>query len=271
MKKSYSTEWNLKILEERLAGKLFGHKIYYYSETGSTNDDAFSLGNECAPEGTAVIADSQTGGKGRLGRLWQSPSGTNIYTSVILRPRMESSGASRIPIMVGVAVAEVLDAYCPGKISLKWPNDVLLNDKKVCGILSQAKITNGKIEFVVLGIGINVNMSDSQFPGKIRHIATSLLLDTGREVSREDLIISLYENLEKWYKQLTQKGFGGTREKWLSRTKMIGQTVQVVFKEEIITGKAAGIDGDGSLILVADGNKEIKVSAGDATIIKPAN
>jgi len=262
---------NLKILEERLAGKLFGHKIYYYSENGSTNDDAFSLGLDGAPEGTAVLADCQKSGKGRMGRLWQSPSGTNIYTSVILRPQMESFAASRMPIMAGVAVAEILDKYAPGKISLKWPNDVLLNDKKVCGILSTAKITNGKIEFIVLGIGINVNMYDSQFPAEIRDIATSLLLDMGREISRGDLIISLYENLEKWYKQLTQKGFGSIREKWLNMSPMIGQTVQVVFKDEIIAGKAAGIDDDGSLILVADGNREIKVSAGDATIIKQAN
>jgi BirA family biotin operon repressor/biotin-[acetyl-CoA-carboxylase] ligase len=262
---------NLKILEEKLAGKLFGHKIYYYPETGSTNEKAFSLGIDGAPEGTAIIADCQTGGKGRLGRSWHSPAGTNIYTSVILRPQMESAGASRIPLMVGVAVAEVLDKYAHAKISLKWPNDVLLNDKKVCGILSTAKITNGIIDFVVLGIGINVNMYDSQFPEEIHDIATSLLLDTGREISREELIISLYENLEKWYKQLAQKGFGGIREKWLSRTKMIGQTVQVVFKDEIVAGKAIGIDEDGSLILVDKENKEIIVSAGDATIIKQVN
>ncbi len=261
---------NVNILEEKLSGKLFGRKIYYYPETGSTNDEAFSLGNAGAFEGTAVIADSQTGGKGRLGRSWHSPACTNIYTSVILRPLMESSQASRIPIMVGVAVADVLENYCPGKISLKWPNDVLLNDKKVCGILSQAKITGGKVDFVVAGIGINVNMNSNQFSEEIRSTATSLFEETGREISREDLLISLYENLEKWYKQLASKGVGPVKEKWLSRTKMIGQTVQVVFKDEIIAGKAAGLNDDGSLILVDEGNKEIKVSAGDATIVKPA-
>jgi BirA family transcriptional regulator, biotin operon repressor / biotin---[acetyl-CoA-carboxylase] ligase len=265
---SYSDvmEWNIKILEERLAGKLFGRKIYYYPETGSTNDEAFSLGNAGAPEGTAVIANSQQSGKGRLGRSWQSPRGVNIYTSVILRPQMESSGASRIPIMVGVAVAEVLDDYCIGKISLKWPNDILLNDKKVCGILSAAKINGGELDFIVLGIGINVNMKDNQFSEEIRGMATSLFIETGREYSREDLIISLYENLEKWYKQLTLNGFGRIKKKWLSLAPMIGQKVQVVFKDEIIAGKAAGLDDDGSLILVGEANKEIKVMAGDATI-----
>jgi BirA family biotin operon repressor/biotin-[acetyl-CoA-carboxylase] ligase len=261
-------DWNLKVLEERLAGKLFGRKIYYHSETGSTNDEAFSLGKACAPEGTSVIADSQREGKGRLGRSWHSPRGANIYTSVILRPQMESSEISRIPIMAGVAVAEVMDAFCPGKISLKWPNDVLLNEKKVCGILSTAKITAGKIDFIVLGIGINVNMSGNQFSEEIRDSATSLFVETRREFPREDLIISLYENLEKWYKQLTQKGFGAIKENWLNLAPMIGQMVQVVFKDETIRGKAAGIDDDGSLILVDEANKEIKVMAGDATIIK---
>ena len=141
----------LEVLKERFAGKLFGHQIYYYSETGSTNDEAFALGIAGMPEGTVVIADSQSRGRGRLQRSWYSPSGSNIYTSVILRPEIESSKSSRIPIMAGVAVAEMLNIYCPGKIKLKWPNDVLINDKKVCGILSQAKLTGKEDRFYCTG------------------------------------------------------------------------------------------------------------------------
>jgi BirA family biotin operon repressor/biotin-[acetyl-CoA-carboxylase] ligase len=259
---------NEKSLKQALSGKYFGHKLYYFTETGSTNDDAFSSGNEGAPEGTIVIADRQNQGKGRMQRLWHSPSGSNIYTSIILRPQIQLSKSSQIPILAGVAVAETLNSYCPDKVWLKWPNDVLIDGKKVCGILAQMKISTDEIDFIVMGIGINVNLNHEQFPQDIRDIATSLSIETGREVSRLELIISLYENLEKWYKHLLQNGFGPIREKWLKMTPMIGQTVQVIFKDEKIAGKATGLDEDGSLILLTTENKEIKVSAGDATILK---
>lgn len=261
-------DWNLDVLEKRLAGKLFGHKLFYYSETESTNDEAFSLGIAGTPEGTVVIADSQSRGKGRLQRSWYSPAGGNIYTSVILRPQRESSQTSQIPIMAGVAIAEVLEDYCPDKIKLKWPNDILIDEKKVCGILTQARITAKEIDFVVLGMGINVNIGRNQLPKEIRDSATSLSMETGREILRLELIIDLYENLAKWYKQLLQKGFGRIKEKWLSLTPMIGEMVQVKFQEEAVSGKAIGLDDDGSLILLTSGNKEVKVSAGDATILK---
>jgi BirA family biotin operon repressor/biotin-[acetyl-CoA-carboxylase] ligase len=260
--------FNEETLKKSLAGKFFGHQLYYFPETGSTNDEAFSLGIAGAPQGTVVIADSQTKGKGRMQRLWHSPKNSNIYTSVILRPKIQLSKASQIPIVAGVAVAEVLETYCPDKVRLKWPNDVLIDGKKVCGILAQMKTSADAVDFVVLGIGINVNVSREQFPRDIQEIATSLAIETGREISRLELIISLYENLEKCYKKLLQKGFGPIKEKWLDLAPMVGQTVAVIFKDEAIEGKATGIDDDGSLILLTEGMKEIKVSAGDATIIK---
>jgi len=261
-------DWNPEILEKFLAGKFFGQKLYYYSETGSTNDVAFSLGVGGASEGTVIIADSQNKGKGRMQRIWHSPPGTNIYTSVILRPKIRLSKASQIPITAGVAVAETLSKYCPDKVHLKWPNDVLIGGKKVCGILAQIKMSENAIDFIVLGIGINVNMSREQIPHDIKDIATSLSIETGREISRQELIISLYENLAKCYKQLVQKGFRPIKEKWLSLTLMTGQMIQVMFKNEKMEGKAAGIDDDGSLILLTNENKKVKVSAGDVTILK---
>ncbi len=255
-----------EILEKSLTGKIFGHKLQYYPETGSTNDEAFKLGIAGAPEGTVIIADSQTEGRGRLHRAWHSPAGSNIYTTVILRPQLEPSRVPQISIFAGIAVAEVLEKYCPNRINVKWPNDILINGKKVCGILSQAKADVNKVDFIILGIGINVNIN--QFPGEISNIATSLAIETGREIPRQQLIISLYENLAKWYKQLLQEGFGRIKEKWLSLSLMIGQKVQVMFKDEIISGAAVDLDDDGSLILLAEDGKRIKASAGDATIMR---
>jgi BirA family transcriptional regulator, biotin operon repressor / biotin---[acetyl-CoA-carboxylase] ligase len=255
-------------LEKSLTGKFIGHHLHFYEQIGSTNDEAFRIGVEGAPEGTVVIAESQRAGKGRMQRLWHSPAGANIYTSIILRPCFEPARAPQLSIAAGVAVAETLNHYCPGQVQLKWPNDVGLGGKKVCGILAQMKIAESTIDFVVLGIGINVNIQANQFPQDIQTTATSLAIFADREISRLELIIRLYENVAKWYKQLQQKGFGPVREKWLSLAPMIGQKVEVVFKDETIRGKATGIDDDGSLILVDERNKEIKVMAGDATITK---
>jgi len=258
---------NQEKLKQSLDGKFIGHQLYYYEEIGSTNDEAFRLGLSGVPEGTVLIANSQHAGKGRMQRVWHSPAGSNIYTSIILRPQITPASTPQISILAGVAVAEVLENYCPDRIKLKWPNDVLIDGKKVCGILSQVKTTASEVDFIVLGIGINVNISYSQFPKEICNLATSLAIETGREISCQELIISLYENLTKWYKRLLKYGFCRIKDKWLSISPMIGQTVQVMFQEEAVSGKAIGLGEDGSLILLAAGNKELKVSAGDATIV----
>jgi len=260
--------WNLEALEKRLTGKFIGQPLYYYPEIGSTNDEAFRLGVAGAPEGTAVIADSQTKGRGRLQRVWHSPPGSNIYTSILLRPNFPPDQAPRISIAAGVAVAEILSQYCQGLVELKWPNDVLLNRKKVCGILAQMKASASDIDFVVLGMGINVNIGYNQLPPDIRTIATSLAIETCREIDRQELIISLYENIAKWYKELSQRGFDAIKEKWLSFSPMIGQNVQVMFRDEGVSGKALGLDEDGSLIILNVNGETVKVSAGDATIVK---
>jgi BirA family biotin operon repressor/biotin-[acetyl-CoA-carboxylase] ligase len=225
---------NPDILKKSLREESFVNKFYYYDVTGSTNDEAFNLGMAGEPEGTVVIADAQTKGRGRLQRSWHSPAGSNIYTTIILRPTMDPAVTPQISILAGVAVAEVLESYCPGRIKVKWPNDILIDGKKVCGILSQAKADVNKVDFVILGIGINVNIN--KFPDEISDIATSLSMETGRVVSRQQLIISLYENLTKWYKKLLKCGFGQIKERWLALSQMIGRNVQVIFQDEVISG-----------------------------------
>ena len=261
-------DWNEELLKKNLAGKFIGHKLYYYPETGSTNDEAYRLGIAGAEEGTVVIAERQTKGKGRLTRSWYSPAGSNIYTSLILCPHLPPAEAPQISLVAGVAVAELLEQYCPGKVELKWPNDVLIAGKKVCGILAQMKMSGSAVDFVVLGIGINVNIGADHFPEDIRKIATSLAVSTGREIYRPELIISLYENLAKWYKKLLQNGFASIKERWLSLAPMIGQNVQVMFLDKAVSGKALDLDDDGSLIILTVENEKLKISAGDATILK---
>jgi len=259
--------WNAEILKQRLKGHLIGSPLYYYEEIGSTNDEAFRLGQEGAPEGTVCIADRQSAGRGRMQRVWHSPPCANIYTSILLRPSFDPFRAGQISIAAGVAVAETLNPVCDGKATLKWPNDVQIGGKKVCGILAQMKTSGVAIDFVVLGIGINVNITQEQFPKDIQEIATSLSIAAKTELSRPDLIIRLYENMAKWYREL-QIGFDPVREKWLGLAPMIGQNVSVRFGDETASGKALGLGDDGSLLLETDENKRVRVSAGDATILQ---
>lgn len=259
--------FDLNELNQRLKRNLIGRDIHYYDETESTNDVAFSLGIAGAPEGTVVLADSQRGGKGRFQRSWHSPPASNIYTSIILRPEIRLSNASQIPILAGVAVAEVLDKYCPGGIRLKWPNDILLDNKKLCGILSQLKIREHKVDFVVLGIGMNINMKYDQFPEDIRGSAVSLSMKTGIQISRKELLIRVYENLEKWYKKLVLDGFEPVKKKWMSMSSMTGKHVTISFLGEIVQGTVTGIDDSGSLIIRNEHDELIRVTAGDATIL----
>ena len=259
---------NQKILKEIFAGKPIGHQLYYYKQIGSTNDEAFRLALSGAPEGTMLIAESQSAGRGRMQRTWYSPAAKNIYTSVILRPSVQPFQVPRFSILAGVAVAEALDIYCKGRIKLKWPNDVLINEKKVCGILAQAKTSANRVDFLILGIGINVNIRNEQLPEDLRNTAASLMENAGCEISRLEIIISLYENLTKWYKQIMNNGFGPVRERWLSLSSMLNQTVQVRFQEEVVSGKAIDLDEDGSLILLTENNEQIHVLAGDATILR---
>ena len=265
------TSLNAESLRKQLAGKMIGHCLHYYDEIGSTNDEAFRLGEKGAPEGMVLIAESQSSGKGRMQRIWYSPPGANIYTSVILRPPVGTLQSTQIPIAAGVAAAETVNDFCPGRAWIKWPNDVLIGGKKVCGILAQIKMSGQAVDFVVVGIGINVNLAREQFPHDIQEIATSLAIEAGREISRPELIIRLYENMAKWYRELTRNGFTAVRERWLSLSEMIGKTISVKFHNEAVSGKAVGLDEDGSLILLTANNQNMTVSAGDATILKEVN
>ena len=251
-----------------MAGEIIGHSIHYFHEIGSTNDEAFRLGREGAPEGTVIVANSQSAGKGRLQRSWFSPPRSNIYTSVILRPEFNPAEAPRITIMAGLAAAQTIETYCPRKTRIKWPNDVLLDGKKVCGILAQMQAGKDKIDFVILGIGINVNIASDEFPPEIRKIATSIAAQTGAFHSRHDLLITLYKNLSKWYKTFTSTGFEIIREEWLKIASLIGCETQVKFGNEIIKGKALGIDERGALVMSDSKGKTVKILAGDASILK---
>ncbi len=267
-------ELDISLLKARLRGFTIGSPLHYFESVDSTNALALKLASEGAPEGTVVLAERQTAGRGRLGRAWQSPAGKNLYFSIILRPesaaswsQMEMAKAARITFLAGVAAAESLRAFCPDGVEIKWPNDVLINGRKACGILSEMRAGKGGMELVV-GVGINVNIPKDDFAVEHRETATSLFEETGRKQSREDVLCDFCVHFQRWQGVFLKDGFEPIRRAWLHRTDMVGKNVRVLFGKEIKEGAFSGIDDDGALLLAVSGGGVERIIAGDATIMK---
>jgi len=262
-------DFNEKNLAIRLSGKRIGNRIHFFSEVESTNDVLCKLARDGAPHGTVVIAECQTKGKGRLNRQWQSPPGCNIYASIALRPAIEPVYAPQITLMTGVAVADVLSIYCPGDVTLKWPNDVQMGGKKVCGILAEMSASaRGGVDFIVVGIGINVNIRRMDFDESIRNMATSLAEEVGHNISRLDLTEKLFDRFDDLYTRLLDSGFGSIKDAWLSHCDMVGKRTRVIFNNDIESGKVLGVDDFGALVISDEKGKIKRIIAGDASVVK---
>jgi BirA family biotin operon repressor/biotin-[acetyl-CoA-carboxylase] ligase len=244
-----------------------GRRLVCYRETGSTNQDAFKLAEKGAEEGTVVVAEAQLCGKGRLGRHWESPAGVNLYCSVILRPPILPPRAPQLTFLSAVATARAIEATTSLRPSIKWPNDLLLDGKKVAGLLNEMSAETEKVNFIVLGIGVNINMSLEQFPDDLRHPATSLFLETGGPVRRPDFARALLEALDTLYDSYLLNGYGPVREEWLARSNFLGRRVSVTFRDRELQGTAEDIDEEGALLVSSPGNRLERILAGDVKII----
>lgn len=263
-----SEDFNEESLSAVLKGRRIGHPLVFLEETDSTNTIAFQLAVKGAPEGTVVVADRQTKGRGRMHRVWQSPPGCNIYTSIVLRPGIAPAVAPQITLLAGVAVADTLASWFAEGVTLKWPNDVLLKGRKISGILTEMKTCSAGIDFVIVGAGINVNMSAVQMDGLSHGLATSMMMEAAAEVSRTDVIAGLCERLAGLYAEFLDHGFDPARKKWLRYCDMIGKPVQIIFKDDIQSGEVMGLAEDGALIIMNGDGKPQRILAGDASIKK---
>ncbi|MRR55108.1 MAG: biotin--[acetyl-CoA-carboxylase] ligase [Deltaproteobacteria bacterium] len=244
-----------------------GCQISSVRETESTNLLAFRLAENSAPEGTVVIAEAQTGGKGRLGRHWESPPGVNLYCSVILRPPMSPVRAPQLTFLSAVAVARAIEEVAQLQPTIKWPNDVLLNGRKVAGLLNEMSAETDTIHCVVLGIGVNINMEREQFPNDLRQPATSLFLEKGVSINRVDFTKALLTSLDVLYDDYLAHGFTGIREEWLARSTVQGRRVRVSFGNGETEGVVSGVDNDGALLITRGDGTQERVLAGDVTVL----
>ena len=261
--------FNAQVLQDRLSGKHIGSSVHFFDELESTNNTAFTLALNGAPEGSVVVADHQTRGKGRLKRVWQSPPKCNLYTSIILRPDILPVFAPQITLMSGVAVAELLSEHYSMPATLKWPNDVQIKGKKICGILTEMKVAGDhKVEFVIVGIGVNVNMRKEHFDEPFREESTSMKEEAGRDISLLDFTVQLYHHLEHWYNIWIERGFAPVRETWLQYSSMSGKRIRMVLHDHVQEGDMLGIDEYGSLLLRDETGVVKKMMAGDASVLK---
>ncbi len=250
-----------------LKTELVGRTLHFYSSVDSTNTVAATLAKDGAQEGAAVVADSQQSGRGRLGRRWYSPEGVNLYTSIIFRPHLPPQEAHKFTFLAGVAVAEAVEEWLPVRVELKWPNDILVEGRKLGGILTELSSEADRINFIVVGIGLNVNMDTECLPEDIESVATSLKEICGRELSRVHVVAGLYSSLEKWYKRFLEEGFEGVLKRWKDYFGFEGRRI-VVKGRETVEGVCMGVDRDGALVLTLPSGVSRKVIAGDIEIVE---
>lgn len=259
-----SSEIRLGRLQESLRTKRFGKHLFYSSELSSTNDWARELAEMGAEEGTVTVAQNQTAGRGRLGRKWISPRG-GLWFSIVLRPSLKASGAAKLVFVASLAVAEVLVEKYGLRTETKWPNDVLVNGKKICGILAEMNTGKEGINYAVLGIGVNANFAGNVLPESLKAAATSIQKETGKKVRLESLLKTLLEKLEMTYDTYLKEGYAPIAERWKGYASFLGRNVEITDGNERFKGLALAVDPEGALVLRLEDGTEKRVLTGDVS------
>lgn len=252
---------NLALVEERLRTAYVGRRLVYCTSAPSTQDIARAEAQAGTPEGTAVLAEEQTAGRGRLGRSWVSPAGTNLYLTLVMRPPAES--LRWLSMVTPLAVAEAVEGTTGLSPRIKWPNDILVGGRKLSGVLIETELAGAEVSFALVGIGLNVNLDVEAIP-EIADIATSLHRELGREAPREELLAALLNRFEALYEEARQGD--AVYRAWRSRLETLGRRVRVAFAGQQEEGLAEEVDREGRLVLRRDDGSRVTVDAGDVTL-----
>jgi len=242
-----------------LRTKTFGKEIKYYESLESTMDTAFAFGLKGASEGTVICAETQKKGKGRMGRKWESPKGKGLYFSVILRPEMRAVEIAKLTLFSAVAVCEALRNVSGLDIAIKWPNDLLMGNQKIAGILTELSAEIDQVHFVVIGVGINVNTSLKRLPD----VATSLMAESSRRFSRIEILQEILRSKEKWYQLLKSEGFDPILKRWKALSSTLGRRVRLVEMFRRREGVAIDLSENGSLLIKGADGEIFSAISGD--------
>ena len=235
--------------------------VHHFDEVASTNDLAKELAAQGAPEGTLVVAEAQTGGRGRLGRQWESPPGTGLYVSLLLRPQLPPTEMPQITLTTAVAVARAVTRVTGVAPGIKWPNDLLLDGKKLGGILTEMETESEQIRHLVVGLGLNVN--NPAFTKELEPLATSLVLATGRPHSRLKILQAWLEEFEELYGRFLAREFAGILDEWRRLTVTLGRRVTVRQGPVTICGQALEVAPDGALLVETEAGEVVRVTSGE--------
>lgn len=251
-------------IESRVHTQWAGRKVYYFDETDSTNNDVRKLMAEGAGHGILAVADKQTAGKGRRGRTWISPAGANIFMSIGLKPELSPDKASMLTLVMALAICDTIHEVTGLDSRIKWPNDIVVNGKKVCGMLTEMEAELDCIHSVVIGIGINVNQQE--MPEEIRETATSLFLESGEKIIRAHIIEKAMEYFEDYYAQFMEKGdLSLLKEAYNARLVNMDAGVRVLDPRGEYEGIAKGINTEGELLVERNG-ETVRVYAGEVSV-----
>jgi len=253
-------------IQTKLQTERFGREVVTLEQTDSTQNDVRAIAERGAGEGAIVVALEQGVGKGRMGRAWSSPKG-GLWFSILMRPSIAIAELHKLSLLFGVAVAKSLKQIRVDA-RLKWPNDVLVEGKKVCGILLEVSAESDRVNHVIAGIGINANFSSGKLPESLNSHSTTLLDQLGKRIDRAALLADVLLNAERLYFGATKDGFGGVLDQWRSLSCTIGNEVIVSSFGRSVSGLAVGISDDGSLLVKTEGGVE-KILAGDVTLAPP--
>lgn len=246
--------------------KVIGRDIRVFEETTSTNDVIEKLARDNVKEGVVVFAESQSRGRGRLGRKWISPARKGLWFSVLLRPDLRPQEATQMTVASATALRRAIGTITGLKPSIKWPNDIQIKGKKTAGILTELSAELDRVKHIILGIGVDVNLTAAEFPADLRKLATSLKIETGKTVSRADLAIEVLRELDTDYARVCSGDFQAIADEWEEHCGTIGQEVTIQVGERRIHGRAEALDDDGALLVRTEHGHLEHVTGGDVTL-----
>ncbi|MBI3881726.1 MAG: biotin--[acetyl-CoA-carboxylase] ligase [Verrucomicrobia bacterium] len=248
--------------------EVIGRDIRVFHETTSTNDVAEKLARDGVKEGVVVFAETQTKGRGRMGRKWISPAGKGLWFSVLLRPALRPTAVTQLTIMAATAVARGLRSATGLSVEIKWPNDLLVGGRKLVGVLTELNAEVDKVKYVILGIGVDVNLDASALPADLRRIATSVKIETGRSWNRADVAAAILRELDADYRRVCRGRFAALADEWESRCATLGQNVTIDIGGRKVRGRAEALDDDGALLVRTQHGRLERIIGGDVSIEK---
>lgn len=248
--------------------KVIGRDIRVFAQTTSTNDVVEKLARDGAKEGVVVFAESQTKGRGRLGRVWNSPAGKGLWCSILLRPNLRPQETTQLTVAAAAATWRAINRVTGLRPEIKWPNDILIRGKKLVGILTELSAEVDRVKHITLGIGVDVNLTTAEFPVELRKIATSLRVELGKPIERAELATAILQELDRDYARVIGGNFPQLADEWEEHCSTIGKQVIVGIGNRQLRGRAESLDDDGALLLRTEHGRLERIIGGDVTLEK---